>query len=553
MKKLILPILLFLMFMPFVVNAKTKTYDICQNGCEYDRLADVIIDVNLLQEEYDVVINFKDSGPYYLIKDERDFEYIQSKMEDVCTSNGGTWDGYDCISTETLDIIGGNTYIYNSNLNSVILNGVENKTTIYPTGIFSISEFLSALTFSGVLQSNFEFNNLNFESSLYFASVTKAISGKINNCDVKHSTLVFGNVNLDIYNSTINNVYSLGSELLIDDYSVSQEKFDELKEQYDLKDPIVRIDKKTTSFHKKYFKYTEKDIEATISKLKEFYDNNPMPKYEGQYPEREDYQSNQEYFNAIREYWSGHDAWVKEHQEEINEWEAKQEQLISEIIAEFREKKGAKELDKNDYLDLILSFTGDIHIVLEDYYEFEQQYIQDHPKPEVNTPEYEAWYKEFSEEVGHRMIDGDIFPSSGEIILKIISSIIFPGDDGNFSNMVEFSKGKIYFIDNNHIITPINKKIDLKEISQVFGTSLDGWTLSRNDIVKISGNEIIPLKAGTVVLSKQTADDIYIINIEITPDMLNNPETSTGTIHILILILSTLILFFFLKKKNSLN
>ena len=123
MKKLYLLIIIAL-FVPFIVNAKTKTYEICQDGCEYDRLADVIIDVNLLQEEDDVVINFKDAGPYYLIKDERDFEYIQSKMEEVCTTNGGTWDGFDCLSSENeiLNITGGNTYIYNYGINTLLIS-----------------------------------------------------------------------------------------------------------------------------------------------------------------------------------------------------------------------------------------------------------------------------------------------------------------------------------------------------------------------------------------------------------------------------------------------
>lgn len=550
MKKYILSILLFMLFMPFYVNAETKTYEICQNGCEYDRFTDVIIDVNLLQENYDVVINFEDAGPYYLIKDEQDYNNIQTKGEEICTSNGGNWDGFQCVLDGSSTLIGGPIYIYNSKLSSITINGVKDKTIIHPTGIFSMSELLSNLTFPGILYSNFELNNLKFESSLYFASLDKGVYGKINNCDIKYNILVFGNENVEILNSKINNVYSLGVKAMFDE-GVSSEEIEQYKEDHNLKDPIVIIDKNSTSFYKKYYKYSNSDIEYVFSLFEDFCNNNPEPRYNVPFPVESDYINNNEYVNAAIEWFREERIWSNEHSEEYYEWEAEKEKNTLDIINYLRSKKGGNSLSDEDFLEFISSFR-EKDIDTEDYKEFIENYLTEHPEPEEGSPDGYQWYKDFQLAQGYYIVNSNLFPKSFDFLLKIVSSIIFPGDDGTFSNMVGLADGKIYFKESKYKEIPINKNLSLYEIANELGTSIDGWEMSNNDIIKISNGKIIPLKVGSVELRKQTQDDFYVINIEITPDMIINPNTGTGIsiiIIITILLVSSITYMIFKGRK----
>lgn len=529
MKKALLT-LLILLIIPITVSAKTKTYEVCQEGCEYNRLAEVIIDANLLRDEYDVVINFKDEGPYYLIKDEQDFQYIENKIEEVCTANDGVWDGYDCRSNDYYQILGSKTYIFNSKLSSVTFNGVENKTMIYPTGIFSMSELLNALTFPGIINSNFEMNNIKLTSSAYFSAIEKDVKGKINNCDIKHGILVSGNVNLEISNSKINNVYSIGSELFEEE--ITENIYDSLK------DPVVIIDKSTTTFYKKYFKYSEKVLNDLFTQLEEYIENYEYD-FNVPYPLEENYASYDDYLAAV-------DSWVQEYEE----WELNSIENFTDIIKSI---KGSAGLDREDYLQLITSFMIDGAEFSEQYNDLIEEYISEHPMPdENNTDEYQQWLKEFNQEFGSIIINENLFPSTDEVMLKLFSGILFPGDDGTFSNVIELANGKVYFKDGIEKSIQMNQNLDFQGITQVLGTSIDGWEMSNNDIIKISNGKIIPLKVGSVELRKQTQDDIYVINIEITPDMLINPNTGTGIsiiIIITILLVSSITYMIFKGRK----
>ena len=544
MKKLLIIIMIFLF--PLVVKAETKTYEICQEGCEYDRLAPVIIDVNLLQDEYDVEINFKDEGPYYLIKDEQDYTTMLSRIEEECINNNGTWDGYDCINPESI-IIGTSSMFFNSRLKSLTLNGVENKTKIFPTGIFSMSEFLNALTFSGILQTDFELNNLYFASSIYFTAVTKDVKGTINNCDIKHGILAYGNEYIEIKNSKINNVYAIGKDFAEENALITAEG-----KEMDIKNPTIIIDKQTTSFYKKFYKYTEDNMQEIFAELREFYDNNPEPKFSEPYPQIEDYQTEDAYWDAISIYWRNENQWNIEHQDEYKEWKKAKEQVIEKTSHKFYEYKGTSENWEATLLELIESISNDTTNLLEDYHNFEEKYMQEHPMPVIGTDEYDIWYQEYQKELDHHLINGSLLPTSGEIVMKLLSMIIFPGDDGSFSNVIEIGEGKIYLRTNNYKKLPIDKKSSINDIIKEIKEPIEKIEFSKNDIVKIEDDTIIPLKVGIVELRIQTKNEVIYLTIEVTEEMLN-PKTKANITAVIIIILIISTVLFIVPKKNRLK
>lgn len=245
MKKLILPIILFMMFMPFYVNAETKTYNICQEGCEYNSILKVWQNVNKLDGSYDVVINFDDNGPYNFLDDFlfSDAEQYQVSLKSYSDLNGSIYgdDGYEyycddngiIVSLSNMRVIDYNTrnmtciltyedeyqtspYIYNSKINSVTINGYENgRTTIDVVDSLSegsLFKDLERFFFSGVVNTKkAKFNNIDFVGSFYAGSdLEEKPQIYADNCNFRHGILAYG-VDLNISNSNINKVYSLGN------------------------------------------------------------------------------------------------------------------------------------------------------------------------------------------------------------------------------------------------------------------------------------------------------------------------------------------------------
>ncbi len=105
MKKVLLSILLIIVIIPFTVKAQTKTYNICKEGCDYDSILVVWSEVNHLEEDYDVVVNFKDEAVYSFL----DFNYMDILMSDEWSVG---------------------TYIWNPHVKSFTMNGYENGKTV---------------------------------------------------------------------------------------------------------------------------------------------------------------------------------------------------------------------------------------------------------------------------------------------------------------------------------------------------------------------------------------------------------------------------------------
>ena len=542
MKKLILIVILILLF-PFIVKAETKTYEICQDGCEFDRLAPVLIDINLLKEEYDVVINFKDEGPYYLIKDEQDYYTLLSKIEEECINNNGTWDGYDCIDSNSLEI-GTLTMFFNPKLKSLTINGVENKTEIYPTGVFSMSEFLNALTFAGILQTNFELNNLYLASSVYFTAVTKDVEGTINNCDIKHGILAFGNEHIVIKNSKINNVYIIGK-----DFAKENMLVEENPSLYkDLKNPIIIIDKETTTFYKKYYKYTEKSLMESFAELREFYDNNPEPKYSEPYPILEDFLTDEEWKNAVTTYWNNERQWRIDHINEIIEWNNAKKEIVDRISERFYQDKVGKTMEET-ILELLDTMVNNDQTLQESYNSFEEKYLQENPMPEIGTDEYDIWYKEHQEALEHYLIDGSLLPTSGDLLLKLLNMIIFPGDDGSFSNVIELSGGKIYLGSSGYRKIQVEEKTNIKDLMTEPILDIE---IPENEVIKIEKSTIIPLKPGEVTIVIKTENEILNLTIEVVAGEVLNPNTKRGiTSLIIVVLIASAILFLITNSKRK--
>ena len=71
MKRIKYIVLFLLLMFPFFVNAETLTYNVCQNGCEYTELNDVLLELNnkTFNHEYnntDIIINLLDDSTYSL-------------------------------------------------------------------------------------------------------------------------------------------------------------------------------------------------------------------------------------------------------------------------------------------------------------------------------------------------------------------------------------------------------------------------------------------------------------------------------------------------------
>ncbi len=141
------------------------------------------------------------------------------------------------------------------------------------------------------------------------------------------------------------------------------------------------------------------------------------------------------------------------------------------------------------------------------------------------------------------------------------SNPISRGTDIDKNNVVELNNGKIYIDFGNKGVLKLN--VDLsKPIIDYFkdiipeGKVLGEWKIEDPTIVKVVDGKIVPLKVGTTKLIATIDNNNYVLEIEVTSDMLpspkaeQNPDTGAFTSYILftILIMAALI---FINQKNK--
>ena len=242
-KRLMLLLFVLFLFTPCIVHARTKTYDICKSGCEYNNILNVWQDINRLESNYDVVINFKDNGPYSFLDDFEDINFEDDDFEtyevplvvDYSTYYGYACDDngtkiylnddrvYDyntrimkCYLIEEEDYWETSTFLFNSQLNSITVNGYKDgKTTIDVVGSLeegSLFKGLERLFFTGFANAKeANYNNINLIGSFYVGAQSSMQSRVYaNNCDFNYGILAY-NSDLTITNSSVHNVYSLGN------------------------------------------------------------------------------------------------------------------------------------------------------------------------------------------------------------------------------------------------------------------------------------------------------------------------------------------------------
>ena len=531
-------LLITFLLIPYAGNAKIRTYDICKEGCEYNNILDVWSKVNLLNDNDDIVINFKDEGPYYYIENETDLVKAKNLGKALCERIGGEYDEdfIDCLvdgqSVKDTEFFG-ITYISNPKLSSVKINGVSNKTTIKMSPLMDASAFLSALSFSGVLFTDFEMNNIKFDSSVYFANNNEdRQEGVMNNCEVGHAILVFGNTGLDIYNSKLRNVYAVGSDWEEDQYYFNEPT---------VGNPLILLKNNTNTFKNDYIKYSQKMLNDFNEEFEKYKEKNPEPEYpnlEGGYYKNDD-ESWQEYHERIDTY----NEKMRQYSEDYELWMNNITDFYQDLVYD---KFGRKpNITKESILEVItMMISNDGYKRFEDYY---NEYVEDNPMPVCRNivredyateeeyqnaiqdetscwEEYEEWWHGLVEP-GYESTK-TIFANEGEALLNLLMSIIFPGNDGTLSTIFEISGGNIKFSEYKTKTTSFSSNLSLEEIATELQTSTDDWKLSKEGIIDIKNGKIIPLAVGEVEISKVTDDNYYVVKIVVTPDMLN-PKTGS--------------------------
>ncbi len=248
MKKRFLLLIIMILVIPSFVNAKEKVYNICKSGCEYSKIIDVWSDINKLNDNVDVIVNFKDAGPYSFMDGYENYigDYINADTYEVPLISGEDYysyclDGDNKIDLDDEKVYDYNTsthkcllikgdekryktspYIYNSNINSVTINGYDKERTVIDIvgagDEDSILHPYARLFFMGAVNTKLSyFKNLDIIGSFYGGSELNDDSIIIaDNCNFRYGILTYG-VKMNITNSNINRVYSLfNSKVYID-------------------------------------------------------------------------------------------------------------------------------------------------------------------------------------------------------------------------------------------------------------------------------------------------------------------------------------------------
>lgn len=304
-KRMLLITLLGILFSPLVTRAETKTYEICKSNCQYNELLTVWKEINYLKEDYDVIINIKDEGPYSFLDgidnyfdesfDEYDYEQYEVPLvydpnitegrPYYCDDNGvrvnlnnsrvidyNTRDGICVLESEEDYKV--STYIINNKINSITINGnPSTKTKIDIVGAEEEGSLFAGFDrffFTGLLNTKrASYNNIELNGSFYMAANTsnKPIIN-IDNCDFKYGVLAY-NVEATISNSNLNRIYSLSSGTKV--YLDTNNKY--LNNLYVFPDLNAIHNDNSHNFSNDY---TEEEEAALIERFYEYEVNNEM-------------------------------------------------------------------------------------------------------------------------------------------------------------------------------------------------------------------------------------------------------------------------------------
>ena len=122
----------------------------------------------------------------------------------------------------------------------------------------------------------------------------------------------------------------------------------------------------------------------------------------------------------------------------------------------------------------------------------------------------------------------------------------------NKGNVVELTKGRVIYEQSNKDVLKLNvdKEVNLnKYFEDLGGKVLGEWIVENPSILKIVNGKIVPLKVGKTTITANVDNTYYVLEIEVTADMLaKNPETTTFAPYIVILLLVAISIIYISQK-----
>ena len=203
MKKYIYLILSAILCVPFIVNAETLTYEVCESGCEYTNLWDVETAINNISDlsDKDIVINVNSDIANSLSIG--DFDNVPNSV----TINGNNHD----INSSYLDLLAKNITINNCNNLQTLTVADSDKINIKNSNIKEI-QYMS-IDSNHQIKSD-EINllkklNIDETSSNNLKTLFLLGNFKIENLDFKNIVLVPLVGTINIYNSKLNKIVNV--------------------------------------------------------------------------------------------------------------------------------------------------------------------------------------------------------------------------------------------------------------------------------------------------------------------------------------------------------
>ena len=281
MKKYIYLLLSAFLFIPFIVNAETITYNVCESGCEYTNLGDVVRAIYSISDltDKDIVINVNSDMNSYL-----DIGSIDNMANSV-TINGNNHDFNnsqfelsakniiinDCINIEGIIAYNSDKVsVNNSSINFMLYMSLESNMQIRPKEI-NLSDVLEMdeksmndLKSLG-LMGNIKIDNMDFSSVLivpiegtikiYNSEVNKIVNGLSEGEKFTATT--------NIYNSKFNSLKYVNitskDNPVISEYAtfMNNSTIDASLLNYDIYD--VNLEEGNYSFHLNTYIYFDKE------------------------------------------------------------------------------------------------------------------------------------------------------------------------------------------------------------------------------------------------------------------------------------------------------
>ncbi len=377
------------------------------------------------------------------------------------------------------------------------LNGVPNAGDY----LDEVNNLWLRLAFCGVLNTDFEINNISLIGSFYFGSVpglyvgntgnyespdeldveqlTKRVTGSINNSDMPYLLFATGTYDIHVKNSVVNRIYSFGLDGMVK-YAGEEIDLNEYNIPEGSLSPRIYLDKSDTTLHRMIL-VSDTDLLNNI--LESFI---PLST-------------------------------------EVNE----------EEVPSITKEKITKEIEINRNNKLYLKY------ILKD------NYIYD-----INENKY-------------YFVDLENMCDPNDQICQEnngLSSAAFQTLEGiteyfRESTYFELFNGKVYFEEEQAITLKVKDTKDLKEIFESMDINYNNieWSIKDPTICKIENGKVLGTKLGTTEITATYGRNVYVLTVTVT-ELAINPETKAfGITLLVILFLISIGITIYLKQIKQIN